>query len=174
MNARSWISKLTLALFVFALIPLLGYGQPQDRPGRFERFLDLTPEQKTKLEEFRKSRAEERQAHFEKMRALREDMREAMKDPEANEAKLNGLIDEMSKLRADRMKSGLARARETRKILTPEQREKLARLRDRMADRRGARFFRRGRGWDRRGRDLRPFSDFGRSRPPRDRWSREW
>jgi len=166
MNTPRWFSKLAVALFVFALIPLFSYGQPQDRPGRFGEFLDLTPEQKAKLEEFRKAGAEERQAQFEKMRKLREDLGEAMKDPDANESKINGLIDEMSKLRGERMKRGLARTREMKKIFTPEQQEKLAKLRDRMADRRGDRFFRGGRGWERPGWDRRPFSDFGRRRPP--------
>jgi Spy/CpxP family protein refolding chaperone len=169
-----WYSKLALVLFVFALIPLLGYSQPQDRPGRFEQFLELTPEQKAKLEEFRKSGAEERQAHFEKMRKLREDMREAMKDPEANEGKINGLIDEMSKLRADEMKRGLARTREMKKIFTPEQQEKLAKMRDRMADRRGSRFFRGGRGWERPGRQRRPFFDYGQRHPRMDRRLWRW
>jgi Spy/CpxP family protein refolding chaperone len=173
-NTSRWFSKAALVLFVLALIPLLGYAQPQDRPGRLERFLDLTPEQQAKLEEFRKAGAEERQAHFEKMRKLREDMREAMKNPEANEAKINGLIDEMSKLRADQMKRGLARKMEMKKIFTPEQQEKLARMRDRMADRRGARFFRGGRGWERPGWQRRPFSDFGRRRPPMDRRFWRW
>jgi Spy/CpxP family protein refolding chaperone len=173
-NTRRWFSKMVVALFVFALIPLLGYGQPQDRPGRFEQFLELTPEQKAKIEEFRKSGVEERQAHFEKMRKLREDMREAMKDPEANKGKINGLIDEMSRLRADRMKRGLARTREMKKIFTPEQQEKLAKLRDRMADRRGARFFRGGRGWERPGWQRRPFSDFGRRHPRMDRRPWRW
>ena len=172
MNTPRWFLKLALVLFVFALIPLFGYAQPRDRPGRFGEFLDLTPEQRAKLEEFRKSGAEERQAHFEKMRKLREDMREAMKDPEANESKLNGLIDEMAKLRADRMKRGLARTREMKKIFTPEQQEKLAKLRDRMDHRRGDRFSRGGRGWERPGWQRRPFSDFGRrhSRMERRPW----
>jgi Spy/CpxP family protein refolding chaperone len=174
MNVRSSISKLTLALSVFALIPLLGYGQPQDQPGRFERFLDLTPDQKAKLEELRKSAGEERQVHFDKMRKLREDMREAMKNPEANEAKINGLIDEMSGLRAERMKRGLARTREMRKILTPEQREKLAKRRGRRAGRLEARSFRDRRGWERPGWRHRPSQDFGRRRPRMDRQPGRW
>ncbi len=174
MNTPRWISKLTVALFIVALIPFVGYGQRQDRPGRLEEFLNLTPEQKAKLEEFRKSGAEERQAHFEKMRKLRDDMQEAMKDPEANESRINGLIDELSKLRADQMKQGLARHREMRKVLTPEQQGKLSELHGQMADRRGARFSRGGRGCERPGWQRRPFSDFGRRRPPMDRHSWRW
>jgi Spy/CpxP family protein refolding chaperone len=169
MNMQRRLSIQAVALFVFSLIPLFAYGQPQDRPGRFEEFLNLTAEQKAKLEESRKSRTEEREVQFEKMRQLRKEFREAMRDPEANESKINGLIDEMSKLRANQMKQGLARHREMRKVLTPEQQEKLSRLRDWMADRREARSFRDGRGWDRPGRRRRPFSDFGGRRQPLNR-----
>lgn len=174
MSNPKWHMKTALVLFIFALIPLLGYGQPQDQSRRFERFLDLTPDQEAKLEELRKSAGEERQVHFEKMRKLREDMREAMKDPEANEAKINRLIDEMSGLRAERMKRGLARTREMRKMLTPEQREKLAKLRGRRAGRHEARSFRGQRGWERPGRRHRPSEDFGRRRPRMDRRPWRW
>jgi Spy/CpxP family protein refolding chaperone len=169
MNVKKWLSKLAIIPFVFALIPLSSYGQPRDWRGRFEEYLNLTPEQRAKFDEFRKARIEERQAQFEKMQKLRTDLREAMKDPETNEAKLNGLIDEMSKFRAERMKRGLAMTREMRKILTPEQREKLAKMRDRMEFRREVRSFRGRRNWD-RGR----VSDFGRRRPPMDRRSWRW
>ncbi len=177
MKTRRWLSNLAVALFIFALIPLSSYSQPQERPGRSEALLDLTPEQKAKLEELRKAGAEERKAQFEKMRTLREDMRAAMKDPEANAAKINGLIDEMAKLRADQMKRGLARRLEMKKIFTPEQQEKLAKLRDRMDDRRGARFFRGGRGWARPGwqrRHFHPSPDFGWRRPRMDRRLWRW
>ena len=169
MNNRKWFVRAIVALFVFALVPLAGYGQPQERLGRFEEFLDLTPEQKAQLEEFRKSGAEERQAHFEKLRKLRQDMREAMKDPEANSGKINGLIDEMSRLRADQLKRGLARRMEMKKIFTPEQQEKLAKLRQRSARRQAIRSFRDRRDWERPRWQRRPFSDFGRRRPPMDR-----
>ncbi len=174
MKTSRWFSKVALVLFVFALIPLLGYAQPQDRPGRFGELLDLTPEQKAKLEEFRKSGAEERQAQFEKMRKLREEMRDAMEDPEANAGKIDGLIDEMSRLRADQMKRGLARKMEMKKIFTPEQQEKMAKLRDRMAERRGGRFSRGRRSWERPGSQRRPFSDFGRRHPRMDRRPWRW
>jgi Spy/CpxP family protein refolding chaperone len=173
-NTSRWFSKAALVLFVFALIPLLGYAQPQDRSGRFGEFLNLTPEQKAKLEEFRKSGAEERQAHFEKMRKFREDMRAAMEDPEANEGKINGLIDEMAKLRAEQMKRGLARKMEMKKIFTPEQQEKLSKLRDRTAERRGGRLSRGRRGFERPGWQRRPFSDFGRTHPRMDRRPWRW
>lgn len=174
MIPRKWSVRIVAALFVFALGSLSGYGQPQDRPGRFEQFLDLTPEQKAQLEEFRQSGTEERRAHFEKTRKLREEMREAMKDPEAEAGRINGLIDEMSKLRADRMKRGLARKTEMRKIFTPEQQAKMSNLRRLRAFRHPARSLRGVRGWERPAWQRRPFSDFGRRRPPMDRRLWRW
>ncbi len=175
--------------FVFLFAFLTGFlsSQPDQRVPVREDRLNLTPEQKTKIEEFRKARQEESKAFFEQMRKLRTDLREMMKDPQANEKKIDGLIDEMSKLRADRMKRGLRNSQEIRKIFTPEQLEKMKAFRTRMV-RRGRRFgpFQGPRGWQRMGpgrglgpgrffrRDLgpgwpqRPF--FGD--PPMRRWNR--
>lgn len=87
--------------------------------------LQLTPEQEKKLEEFRKARLEEAKAHREKMTGLREEFRKLMADPKADEKKVNSLIDEMSKLRAERMKAMFKNRKEWEKILTPEQLQKL-------------------------------------------------
>ncbi len=87
--------------------------------------LQLTPEQEKKLEEFRKARLEEAKAHQEKMTRLRQEFRKLMEDPRADEKKVNSLIDEMSKLRAERMKAMFKNRKEWEKILTPEQLKKL-------------------------------------------------
>ena len=162
-------------------------SQPDQRvPAREDR-LNLTPEQKAKIEEFRKVRQEENKAFFEQMRKLRTDLREMMKDPQANEKKIDGLIDEMSKLRADRMKRGLRNSQEMKKIFTPEQLERMKDLRMRMV-RRGMRFgpFQGSRGWQRMGpgRGMRPGRFFRRGmgpgwpqrpfldEPPMRRWNR--
>lgn len=87
--------------------------------------LDLTPEQEKKLEEFRLARQEEMKAFREKMQKLQAEYRELMKDPKANEAKLGGVIDQMSKMQADRMKAGLKNRLDREKIFTPEQLEKM-------------------------------------------------
>jgi len=87
--------------------------------------LRLTPEQEKKLEEFRKARLEEARAHREKMAGLREEFRKLMEDPGADEKKVNSLIDEMSKLRAERIKAMFRNRKEWEKILTPEQLKKL-------------------------------------------------
>jgi len=87
--------------------------------------LKLTPEQEKKLEEFRQARLEEAKAHQEKMTKLRLEFRKLMEDPKADEKKVNSLIDEMAKLRAERMKAMFKNRKEWEKILTPEQLKKL-------------------------------------------------
>ncbi|MGQ9802102.1 MAG: Spy/CpxP family protein refolding chaperone [Candidatus Saccharicenans sp.] len=87
--------------------------------------LQITPEQEKKLEEFRKARLEEAKAHREKMTKLRQEFRTLMTDPKADEKKVNSLIDEMAKLRAERMKAMFKNRKEWEKILTPKQLQKL-------------------------------------------------
>ena len=126
-------------------------------------FLDLTPEQKTKLEEFRKKRQEERKASRENMRAVQKELRELMRDPEANEKKILGIYDKLAKHRADRFKRSIQHRKEIKKILTTEQWQKLEKYKKRMAQRRG-RIMRR-RGFFRRGFQKQRFQRF---------WRRGW
>jgi Spy/CpxP family protein refolding chaperone len=171
-NSRMTIGSIAL-IFFFVFLAASLYSQPDQRAPMRQDRLNLTPEQKTKLEEFRKARQEESKAIFEQMRKMRTDLREMMKDPQANEKKIDGLIDEMSKLRADQMKRGLRNSQEMRKIFTPEQLEKMKDFRMRMGrlgmgpgrGLRPGRFFRRGMG---QGWQQRPF--FGDS--PMQRWNR--
>lgn len=87
--------------------------------------LQLTPEQEKKLEEFRKARQAEAQAFQEKMRSMREEFRKLMKDSNADRKKMDSMIDEMARMKAERMKSALKNREEWRKIFTPEQLKKL-------------------------------------------------
>ena len=107
-------------------------------------FLDLTADQKAKLDEFRKKNQEERKASRESMRAVHKELRELMRDPEANEKKILGIYDKLAKHRVDRFKKSIQHRKEMKKILTPEQWEKLGKLKKRMAQRRGRLMRRRG------------------------------
>ena len=138
------LTALTLCLSM-TLFPSVALGQASDgqeeevklRRARTQRdFLELTPEQKTKLEEFTKSAREQQKAHFESMRKVQIEMREMMQDPEANEKEILKLYDQMSKLRADRFRDSLQERKEFRKMLTPEQLEKLDSFRKRIGQRR--------------------------------------
>jgi Spy/CpxP family protein refolding chaperone len=135
MKRSSVLIGLAAVLLFFTLLSPVLYGQPDKRPAAREEWLNLTPEQKTQLQEFRKARQEERKAFAEQTRKLRADLRELMADPSANEKKIGGLIDEMSRLRATRMKNEIKKSLDMKKIFTPEQLEKLKNLRTRMARR---------------------------------------
>jgi Spy/CpxP family protein refolding chaperone len=167
---KKYVSLTVLVAFLSLIfLPSFVYGQASERPakkGRVESprgekdFLGLTPEQKAKLEELRKMDREKRGTHFESMRTVQLEMREMMKDPEANEKEILKLYDQMSMLRAEQFKNSLLSRKEYRKILTPEQLEKLEKFNRRMS--RGRRQqrgrFMRGRGFSR----MRNFSHRGR------------
>lgn len=121
----------------------------RDYPSTWEEYIDLTPEQKSKLEEFRKKRQAERKESMKNMWAVRKELRELMRDPEANEKKILGIYDKQAKFRSDRFKKSFQHRKEIKEILTTEQWEKLEKLKKRMALRRGRfmgreGFFRRG------------------------------
>ena len=157
---KRYILFMTLILFFlsFSIYPPSAQSQEvkkseknvsRDHPSGWGDFLDLTPEQKSKLEEFRKKRQEERKESIENMRAVRKELRELMRDLEANEKKILGIYDKLSKFRSDCFKKFVQHRKEIKKILTPEQWEKLEKFKKRMARRRGRfmgrkGFFRRG------------------------------
>jgi len=62
-------------------------------------------------------------------------MREMMKDAEANEKEILKLYDQMAKIRAEQFRHSLQRSKEFKKILTPEQLEKLESAKKRMGRR---------------------------------------
>lgn len=176
---RNAIAALLIIVFLgFTLFPASASGQMKKRPGRdmsrdlpleLEDFLNLTPEQKAQLKELRKARLDERQGFQEKMRTMRQDLIELMRDPEANEKKIGNLIDEMAKLRAGHFKSSLKHRKDMRKVFTPEQLEKVdkAKMRiSRLRDIRFPRLFKQGRFFRRH-----PFFSRQRFSSP---WRRGW
>ncbi|MGD2244983.1 MAG: Spy/CpxP family protein refolding chaperone [Candidatus Aminicenantes bacterium] len=140
---KKYTSLTALVFFLsLALFPSIVRGQVSDvpeedaaveSPQASRDFLGLTPEQKAKLEEFRKSGREKSRAYREEMRKVRLEMREMMKDADANENEILRLYDQMAKLRAEQFRHSLQRSKEFRKILTPEQLEKLESARKRMS-----------------------------------------
>ncbi|UCE22613.1 MAG: Spy/CpxP family protein refolding chaperone [Candidatus Aminicenantes bacterium] len=160
---KKYVRLTVLVLFLsLVLYPSMGRSQesniPEDdaaleSPQASRDFLGLTPEQKAKLEEFRKSGREKRRAYFDEMRKVRLEMREMIKDAEANEKEILKLYDQMARLLAEQFRNSLQRSKEFKKILTPEQLEKLKSAKKRMS-RRGHRQrsrFRGERGFARRG-----------------------
>lgn len=92
---------------------------------RVKEALQLTPEQEAKLKEFHKARQTEAQAFGDQMKKLRQEMQALRQDGKADPAKMDGLIDQVFKLQAERAKAGLRSVKEREKIFTPEQLEKM-------------------------------------------------
>lgn len=174
------VAVLAAALLAFPILYAAGLDKKDDPApalrgeGRWHAALaerlGLTADQEKRLEEFRTARraeAEKFRGEMDKLRAEREGL---MKDPEANAAKLEGLIDKMAGLRAERMKAGLRSGTAWKKIFTAEQLEKLKTFRGRLEGR-ARMMMRRGRmmrrhGFGPRGEDRMGFrgEGFGRGR----------
>lgn len=129
------ITAALTAVFLAALLVLPAAAQApgdqgDDRPMPRMRMaardiLDLTTEQEKKLEAFRNARVEESRAFRGQMMKMRGELDELMKDPTANEAKINGAIDRMSNLHADRLKASVKSRAAWESVFTPEQLEKM-------------------------------------------------
>ncbi len=158
---RNGLGALLLAAaFVAALWPAAAGAQdqpaPQDkpqakaqapvpaRPRDMIKDLGITPEQQKQIREFREARMKDRQAFRDEMMKMRTEMRDLAKDPKANAARIDGLIDSTSKLRADHEKAAFRARGEFEKVFTPEQLQKMKALRGAFAGRAG--FFRPGMG----------------------------
>ncbi len=148
------VPLMLIAVFIlFAISTSIAQDQPAKEPARMKAhdfppflkdMLNLTPEQEARLKELSKARLEERQAFQEKMTKMRGELREMMKDPKADEKKIEGLVDEMFKLRAAQFKNNIKQRNEIKKIFTPEQLEKMEKFRTRFMGRqmrRPGRFF---------------------------------
>jgi Spy/CpxP family protein refolding chaperone len=139
MTKRNTAIGMAGAVLILLLHPLLASAQAVEEkapaePQRRMRMaadevMELTAEQRKQIEEFRKARNENSKALRERMTKLQAERRELMKDPAANTAKLEGLIDEIYRIRADQSKGALRSRREWEKIFTPEQLEKMKNFR---------------------------------------------
>ncbi|MGA2587442.1 MAG: Spy/CpxP family protein refolding chaperone [Candidatus Aminicenantales bacterium] len=102
--------------------PAQGPNTPQDR---LKNFLNLTPEQETKIKDMQKARQDEQKVFQEQMKKLRGELIPLLKDAKADQNKINGLVDQIAKLGAERTKKVLANRNPLQKILTQEQLDKL-------------------------------------------------
>jgi len=135
---RKFLIALTILGFLFLTVGAYAQ-QPPDKPEKpakpepgprgpqanLKDFLKLTPEQEAKLKDMQKARQDEQKAFRDQMQKLRGELNPLLKDPKADQNKINSLVDQIAKLGADRTKKVLANRNPLQKILTPEQLEKL-------------------------------------------------
>ena len=150
MKKQIAVFSVILGLLALALLPLAGQDEPgpapvpERGPGHgLQKWLDLTPDQQAKLEEVRKLRRDAIKSFGEEHQKMRQEMKKLLADPNADQKKIEGLIDDLAKLQAARMKSNLKFRQEFEKVLTPEQLEKLRKAKANLQGmRRGSRFLR--------------------------------
>jgi len=161
-----WLAAAVLAAAAWAAAAQAQQGQsqqgraPQEKPKAEARSLrremardlfNITPEQEKKLQELREAGRKDRQAFHDEMLKMRGEMRELMKDSQANAAKIDKLIDSRARLRAEQEKRAFRSREEWRKVFTPEQLQKIDKyrglFRERFAARQGRGTAGEGRGW---------------------------
>lgn len=137
------LATVILGVFLFMAFGLSAQEKrqaPEPKAGA-ERWtgnpLDLTADQQAKLESMRKSHQAQSQAVQDEMKKLGDEFRSLRDDPKADPKKVDALVDRMAKLRADQMKAGFQHRRDFESILTPEQRDKMAKFHDRLGEFRG-------------------------------------
>ncbi len=129
---------ITIAIVALVAFGLSAFAQEKtppsakpDKPaaqgplGRVKEALQLTPEQEAKIKEFAKTRQEENKVFNEQMKKMRTDMQALRNDPKADPNKVNGQIDQMFKLQADRAKAQFKNRKDMEKIFTSEQLQKM-------------------------------------------------
>ncbi len=118
-------------LFLFGMaseaLAQRGMARRDDRPMQRREAVcigvdDLTSEQETQIRELRNARLEQRIEHRNQMDALRVKKRTEMTKAQPNMDEVNRIIDEMSDLRAQRLKKNASHRQEIRNMLTEEQR----------------------------------------------------
>ncbi len=147
---RKCLAALTIMGFLFLTVGVYAQQPPakpekpaKPEPGprgplaNLKDFLKLTPEQEAKIKDMQKARQDEQKAFRDEMQKLRGELNPLLKDPKADQNKINSLVDQIAKLGADRTKKVLANRNPLQKILTPEQLEKLKNAPARMMGGRG-------------------------------------
>jgi len=143
MKKNMVLATVILGLFMFMALGLAAQEKQQapEPKAHMERMtgnpLDLTAEQQTKLEAMRKTHQAQSQALQDEMKKLRDEFRSLRDDPKADPKKVDALVDQMAKVQADQMKAGIRNRRDFESMLTPDQRAKMAKFRDRIREFRG-------------------------------------
>ena len=134
MTGRTLVLLAAAGILAAAMTPILAPAQDKAQPAGPEKTqigpgpladLGLTPDQVKALEAFRRARAEERRAFRENMAKLGDEMRQLRQDPQANQGRIDALIDKRAGFMAQHEKDAFKARAERNKVFTPEQLEKL-------------------------------------------------
>ncbi len=119
-----WISSMALAMFISQ--PVLADMHPKcpcykDMKEKMMKKLELTDEQKTKLEDVKKQYKDQLKAKHDEMKDLRQQMKDLAKADKLDEAKLDQLISQKKELVGSMTKLKVQMKHAAYGILTPEQ-----------------------------------------------------
>ncbi|SKA22276.1 protein refolding chaperone Spy/CpxP family [Enhydrobacter aerosaccus] len=126
---RSWIEP-----------PAVVQPGPRPAPGRssplemLSQDVNLDASQRQALKETFDSYASARHERFLEIQSIRHAMADELRKPEFDMSQINGLVDQMTKLRAEQQKENLAAIAELANHLRPDQRDRLHTI---LADRYG-------------------------------------
>jgi Spy/CpxP family protein refolding chaperone len=116
-----------------------GHGFGGMRRGGFFGQLNLTEDQKTKIQQIHQSFAERNKPLHEQLRAKRQELRQASEGSTFNEALATQKLTEMASLEARLMGERFKMEQETLSVLTPEQKAQLEQSKAQFKTRRGER-----------------------------------
>jgi Spy/CpxP family protein refolding chaperone len=121
----SLLSVLMLTVIAFAQ-PGKGqrWGQKGERGSWMQRYLDLTAEQETKIEDLRLQNQRAMIPLRSKLESLQADLQLAMTAEAFDKSKTEKIVTEMQKVRTDMQMAGIMHHQTVREVLTPEQRKK--------------------------------------------------
>ncbi|MFA4916091.1 MAG: Spy/CpxP family protein refolding chaperone [Syntrophales bacterium] len=97
----------------------------QERFEKIAKELNLTDQQKQQLEEHRKKSMEENAAIHKEMMDKHDELRKELDKSDTNQANVDRIVKELKELHGKRLDSMVTRVQEMKKILTPEQFEKM-------------------------------------------------
>ncbi|HJU84429.1 MAG TPA: Spy/CpxP family protein refolding chaperone [Holophagaceae bacterium] len=132
---------------LLATCTLLGAQAPDPAPApqagpraeRLARKLNLSDDQRQKLQAIRARQRQEAQARLPELKARHQALREAMRDPATSESELRRRFDAANDARFRMLLARRAARQEMQAVLTPEQRAQAAQLRERFHARQRAR-----------------------------------
>ncbi|HJW07990.1 MAG TPA: Spy/CpxP family protein refolding chaperone [Holophagaceae bacterium] len=104
--------------------------KPGPRMERLARKLNLTEDQRTRIQAIRQRQRAQMQTRQPDMKARRLALRDALKDPKTSEAELRRRFDAVNDLRFQMLLAGRQTRQEIRSVLTPEQQAQADALRE--------------------------------------------
>jgi Spy/CpxP family protein refolding chaperone len=136
MKKQAIVLSVIVGFLLLPLWPLAAQEEPGPAPAprmgpapQLFKWLDLTPEQQAKLKDMRKAHEESMKGLREQQMKMGQEMKNLLADPKADQKKVDGLIDEMAKLQATRMKANIRFRQDMEKVFTPQQLEKIKKAR---------------------------------------------